>query len=196
MNEKEMLAIALGIKPGKVTEVRVVKPASRKIKALTEAEKLAKAERLVIEREEREVAQMEKHLKDLSTQRCEASETLDRITRLRSEFPDLRVQTDRWKTTRYKAASANSRVTKVEFRRTCGCCQDPGILAMPYLETTMGRVYSDPFNMEIGEGRTYTYVMEHEGWEDKYRKHGIPEELIQQMRRYMDAELAAYNDDD
>lgn len=188
-----MLAIALGIKPGKVTEVRVVKPAGRKLLPLTEAEQLAKAERLVVEREEREVAQMEKHLENLSQQRSEADQTLDRITKLRSEFPDLRVQTDRWKTTRYKAKSANPRVTKVEFRRTCGCCHDPGILAMPYMETTMGRVYSDPFHMEIGEGRSYDTVYEHTGWEAKYREHGISEEVIKQMRSYMDSEL---DDDD
>jgi len=196
MDEKEMLAIALGIKPGKVTETRVGKPARRKIKVLTEAEKLAKAERLAVEHEEREAAQMAKHLETLSSQRSEAGQTLDRITRLRSEFPDLRVQTDRWKTTRYKAKSANSRVTDVEIRRTCGCCHDPGILAMPYMETTMGRVYSDPFHMEIGEGRSYDTVYEHNEWEERYRKHGISEEVIAQMRSYMDAALDRDDDDD
>jgi hypothetical protein len=184
----EMLAIALGIKPGKIETV--------KIKTLTDEEKAAKAEASRLAYEARQAEYMEKYVADLYAKRDQAGADLDRISRLRSEFPDLRVETDRWKKTRFKAKSANSRVTAVEIRRTCGCCHDPGILAMPYMETTLGRVYSDPFHIEIGEGRSYDTVYEHTGWEERYRKHGISEEVIAQARSYIDAELARNEDDE
>jgi hypothetical protein len=188
MTDNDMLAIALGIKPGKVTTVKIEK--------LTDEEKAAKAEASHVAYEARQDAYMEKHMADLAIKRIESGSELDRISRLRSEFPDLRVNVDRWKHTRYMAKSANSRVTDVEIRRTCGCCHDPGILAMPYMETTLGRVYSDPFHIEIGEGRSYDPVHEHDDWESRYRKYDIPEEVIGQMRVYMDAELARSEDDD
>lgn len=67
---------------------------------------------------------------------------------------------------------------------------------MPYMETTLGRVYSDPHRMEIGEGRSYDWVREFHGWEAKYRDIGISEEIIKKIRSYLDAELKTANDDD
>ena len=167
-----------------------------KIKSLTDEEKAAKAEASRVAYEARQDDYMVKHLASLNAKAAEAGSELDRITRLRSEFPDLRVETDRWGNTRYKAKSANNRVTDVEIRRTCGCCHDPGILAMPYMETTLGRVYSDPFHTEIGEGRAYDRVYEHDEWEERYREHNISEAVIGQIRDYMDVELAREHDDD
>lgn len=191
MNDDDMLAIALGIKPGKVTTVKIQK--------LTDEEKAAKAEASQVAYEARQLDYMDKHLLMLQDKQIESGTELDRVLRLRSEFPDLRIETDRWKQTRYRAKSANHRVTDVEIRRTCGCCHDPGILAMPYMETANGRVYSDPFHIEIGEGRAYDRVYEHNDWEDRYRKHGISEPVIGQMRDYMDGQLertVALDEDD
>jgi len=172
------------------------KPARRPIKTRTPEEKEAEKIRLAAEHEEREKLQMEKYVERLEKDRSSADDTLEKVRRLRSEIPDLRVQTDRWKQTRYKARSVNSRVTHIEFRRTCGCCSDAGILAMPYMETVLGRVYSDPHRMEIGEGRSYDWVREFDGWEEKYRSIGISEEIVAKIRSYLDAELSNANDDD
>lgn len=135
---------------------------------------------------------IENHMKKL----LESKVKLDKTLKLQGVYPDLDVETDRWGTTRYKSKSVNSKCTEVDFRRTCGCCDDPGILAMPYIETEAGYVYSDPFRMEIGEGRTYSYVQEWKGWEEKYRKIGIPEETIAKIRCYLDAEIKTYKEDD
>lgn len=174
--------------------VDVVKPARRPIKKLTPEEEAEKKVRLAREHEERQKEQMAKHLETLKKDASEAGDTLTKVEKLRSEFSDLRVETDRWKATRYKARSANSRVTHIEFRRTCGCCSDAGILAMPYMETVLGRVYSDPHRMEIGEGRSYSWVREFHGWETKYREAGISEEIVAKIRSYLDAELADAED--
>jgi hypothetical protein len=196
MDNDEMLSIALGLKPGKVETIKMKgRPAktARKmepLKELTDEEKAAKAAERAAEWERREAERIEKYEENLAKQYEQAGQELDRLKRLRSEFPDLRVETDRWKKTRFKAKSANNRVTDIEFARTCGCCPDPGILARPYLETTLGRVYSNPFHIEIGEGRVSSgFVTEHANWEERFRKHGIPEALIQRMRQYIDAEM-------
>lgn len=186
----------LGVRAAKTARNSGTKPARRPIKVRTPEEAAAQKIRLAEEHLEREKLQMEKHLERLGKDVTSAGDTLEKVTRLRSEFPDLRVETDRWKATRYKARSSNTRVTHIEFRRTCGCCSDAGILAMPYMETTLGRVYSDPHRMEIGEGRSYDWVREFPGWEAKYREAGIPEEIVAKIRSYLDAELASANDDD
>ena len=186
----------LGVRAAKTARNSGVKPARRPIKVLTPEEKEAQKIRLAEEMEQREKLQMEKHLESLEKQRSDAISDFDRISRLRSEFSDLRVETDRWNAIRYKARSANPIVTHIEFRRTCGCCSDAGILAMPYMETALGRVYSDPHRMEIGEGRSYDWVREFPGWEEKYRAAGIPEEIVQQIRSYLDGQLASCNEDD
>lgn len=186
----------LGVRAAKTARNSGKIPASRPIKVRTPEEKAQQAIESAIRLEQYEKERMEKHLETLKKDRSSAEDTLTKVTRLGSEFPDLRVETDRWKATRYKARSANTRVTNIEFRRTCGCCSDAGILAMPYMETTLGRVYSDPHRMEIGEGRSYDWVREFHGWEAKYREAGIPEEIVAKIRSYLDAELALANDDD
>lgn|GEM_PF-2158348 len=139
---------------------------------------------------------MEEHLASLKAEATKRLTEHERLHRLRQEFPDLTFQRDRWGTIRYKSATVNSQCNKFEWRRTCGCCSDAGILAMPYVETTLGRIYSDPFYMEVGEGRTYSYMHEFHGWQDRYRKIDIPEDLIQQIKSLLDSEIAESREND
>lgn len=104
------------------------------------------------------------HIAKLRKTVDEAQRELAKIGRLREEFPDLETHTDRWGTVRYMAASANPRVTEVEFRRSCGCCSDTPLLAMPFLEHEGTRVYSDPFHVFVGHHTYDGDVIAEEGW--------------------------------
>ena len=166
------------------------------IKEVTPEEEAAKKEKLRKENEERQREQTEKHIASLKEEAAKKSTEHDHVLRLRQEFPDLIYHRDRWDNVRYKSASVNSQCDKFEWRRTCGCCSDPGILAMPYIETALGKVYSDPFYMEVGEGRSYGHVWEHHGWQDRYRKVGIPEDLIGRIKNLLDSEIARSQEDE
>jgi len=136
------------------------------------------------------VPEINEHIASLKEEATKKLGEHDRLLRLKREFPDLRHERDRWGTIRYKSASINSQCNDYEWRRTCGCCPDAGILAMPYVETALGRIYSDPFHMEVGEGRSYDYVREHHGWQERYRKAGISEDLIQRIKDHLNSEIA------
>lgn len=140
--------------------------------------------------------EINKHIASLKEEASKKLTEHDQLLRLKQEFPDLRYERDRWGTIRYKSASVNSQCDDYEWRRTCGCCSDAGILAMPYVETTLGRVYSDPFHMEVGEGRSYDWVREHHGWQERYRKASISEDLIGRIKERLDREIEEAREDD
>lgn len=158
-----------------------IRPIARGVplKPLTPEEKQKKEEDLKNRLQKIDRETMEHHVEELRTE----AEKYDRLLKLQKEFPDLRVDVDRWKNVRYMSASVNGKCNQFEWRRTCGCCPDAGLLAMPYVETTLGKIYSNPVSpREIGEGDEYSWVVEHNGWEESYRKVGISENLIQQIK--------------
>lgn len=110
------------------------------------------------------------------------------IEELKEEFPDLEVDTDRWKRTRYMAKSANSRVDQVMFHRNCGCCDDSPHHARPYLEYNGVKIYSDPCNAMIGEAYSFGGgFKEYDHWETTYTKAGINPVVIQKIRQYIES---------
>lgn len=145
---------------------------------------------------EKETEHMEKHVAKLKDDAEKASSEYEQVARLRREFPDLRQQTDRWKNVRYKSASVNSQCDSYEFIRSCGCCPDPAIWAQPYVETALGKIFSDPFQFYVGEGRTSSWVREEHGWEKKMQEEGIPGSVITDIRNHLDAELRETDEDE
>jgi hypothetical protein len=128
---------------------------------------------------------LETHQKQLEADLAKAQAEIAKITRLKEEFPDLESQQDRWKTVRYMAASANPRVDQVEFRRSCGCCQDAGVLGMPYVEFEGTRVYSNPHYLFIGEGAWNGGVIEQHGWRKVFETAGVSYHALDRIKEYL-----------
>lgn len=144
---------------------------------------------------EKETEYMENHVAKLKDDAEKASTEYERIARLQQEFPGLRQQTDRWKNVRYKSASVNSLCDSYEFIRSCGCCPDPAIWAQPYVNTALGKIFSDPYQFYVGEGRTHSWIHEEHGWERKMQEAGIPGSVITDIRNHLDAELREADED-
>jgi hypothetical protein len=142
---------------------------------------------------------LDTHLKQLQKQATEAAAELAKIERLKAEFPDLDTHTDRWKNVRYMAVSANPRVHEVEFRRSCGCCSDSPLVAMPYLEFEGLRIYSNPHYVFVGQHDYNGHVLADVGWRKQYEKAGISYHAIDKIKAHLEA-LAPrdepYEDDD
>jgi len=131
---------------------------------------------------------MERHIEQLERGRTEAQRELDAIEKLRAEFPDLEVSTDRWGRKRYMAASANPRVNEVLFHRNCGCCADSPLHARPYLRLDDGtEIYSNPCNVMVGEPYAWSDgFREYDGWREKYESAGVNPRIIERIQQHID----------
>jgi hypothetical protein len=110
------------------------------------------------------------------------SEKANKLQRIREKFLDLDETRDRWGTIRLTAKSANSQVTDIETRHTCGCCNDAPFMAMPYLEIEGERVYSNPERFCVGEKSTSYYGENwYDDWQVSMQQAGIPQVTIDKL---------------
>lgn len=143
---------------------------------------------------------MDETVKNELDKATKAAERAELIAALQTEFPDLKVSTDRWQNKRFCSKSVNGRADQVDFRFNCGCCTDSPCEARPYIETLGVQVFADPDRYWIGErcdwGSNYRAVTEDPRWEGAMRKQGISEEAIRITRRYLDANSPQPDDED
>jgi len=135
----------------------------------------------------------------LKQQAMNLEKKIGAIGEIEQVFPDLAEMPDRWGTCYMTSQSANSRVNKVEFRVSCGCCNDAPVFAQPYLEINGYKVHSSPFEIEIGCQSPYGLgIIETPGWKENLKKHGIlSQEVINVVEAYLaDNTFEPYDDDD
>jgi len=120
------------------------------------------------------------HAEKLRKQAADGVAEAERIEQLAKGYPDLKRHVGRWEKVVYCSPSVNAKVTDYETRYNCGCCGDSPLEFWPYLETSLGRVYSYPASFFIGEKNPFTgCAVAKYGWKDELRNAGIPEALIE-----------------
>jgi hypothetical protein len=155
---------------------------------LTEEEREARKQASEAKWEELRQKRIQDRLAKLKTH-VEEYETLKILV---EKYPDLNVNSDRWGTVRYGSKFVNTIADKIEFRRSCGCCPDAEILALPYVESDLGRIYSVPERFKLGEGSAWgDFVYPSARWQEECREAGISEFLIDQMQEYLTAQILA-----
>lgn len=109
-----------------------------------------------------------------------------KLTALQAEFPELKRHVGRWGKEAYYTKAANTKVTDFETRYNCGCCPDSPREIWPYLDTAVGRIYSDPPSFVVAD-RSYDLDgdIPHGGWDAKLRNAGIPEEIVKRVGLFM-----------
>lgn len=150
-------------------------------------------------------------MSDLEKWLIKQQETIDEMTReikaikkLQEKYPDLSCSIDRWDNLRLTSSEVNNKATHVDFRHSCGCCDDAPLLAMPYVVEAGGRqVFSNPERFFVGEKNPYHYGRDKEeiGWEKELLNAQIPQTIIDKIRAYFDEwdeddEEYDYNDED
>jgi hypothetical protein len=120
--------------------------------------------------------------RDIAQLRKEAAEKLshaDQLERLLAQYPNLRKHTGRWNKVAYYAKDVNTLVDRFDMRHNCGCCNDSPLEVWPYLETPLGKVYSEPSMFRVGQKEPfYGGDRPTKGWEKQMRDAGIPEPII------------------
>jgi hypothetical protein len=103
----------------------------------------------------------------------------DGLQLLLAAYPDLKRHVDRWDKETFCSRTVNAKVISYDMKRNCGCCADTPVEVWPYLDTSNGRVHSDPPCFRVGnqDPESYTYVARF-GWEEGLRSAGIPDEMI------------------
>lgn len=119
-------------------------------------------------------AELDKLSKEAEEKKAEA----DKLVRLSATFPDLQKHVGRWNKVAYYSASVNSKVERFDLRHNCGCCQDSPLEVWPYLETSDGKVYSDPPCFQVGEKYYLGGDRPYPKWREKLEAAGLPEVII------------------
>lgn len=135
---------------------------------------------------------MEKREESLKKKAKESANELSTFLSLRRKYPDFYSTEDRWRNRYNISKSVNHLCTDFQKKRSCGCCPDPAIYIMPYVETEHGRIYSDPYQFCVGEGQSYSRIRIDDGWDTKMREAGIPEKVIEKARQSLIDELEEY----
>lgn len=140
----------------------------------------------------------EKYIKNLEKEANESQQKLDEFRKLQKLYPDLEVRYNRWKTPFYCSKLVNKTANKFYTGMTCGCCSDAGKLFYMYEEVDGIKVYTNPYSIEIGEGRGYSYRdYIYPDNEEKLEKYGITSpEAIKSVKIHYDLYLDRLKDED
>jgi hypothetical protein len=136
------------------------------------------------------------NIKEKYTEQINKSESILKLLEL---YPDLKEVSDRWSNKYLSCKEINKDCDKVNFCHSCGCCPDAVLYAMPYKEVSGLKIYSDPFQIGIGEKNGYGIgEVQWDSWKDKIIKEGFSKEIIDRIQKYFDAnptEDFDYDDD-
>lgn len=121
-------------------------------------------------------------IKELKSCVLDKKKEILRLEGLESVYPDLKIHVDRWKKVVYCSASVNSIVTTCETKHNCGCCERSPLEAWFYILTPLGKIYSNPPCIMIGEKEFSGGDIPFPDWEDKLRRENIPENIIEQLK--------------
>jgi hypothetical protein len=120
--------------------------------------------------------------RDIERLRKEAAERIaeaDKLEAMLKQYPNLRKRVGRWEKVAYYTSDVNTKVDRFDIRHNCGCCNDSPLEIWPYLETPIGKVYSDPPDFRVGQrDPCYGGDVPYEGWDTKMREAGLPEMII------------------
>lgn len=122
-------------------------------------------------------------IENLIGTREKLNKELNALYALKALYPDIRKHTNRWNRIRQCSKSVNSKVTDFEYAYSCDCCSDAAVDIWPYLETSFGKVYSDPPSFCVGEKTYGESDRERKGWESYMIKHGIPNDIIEKVAK-------------
>jgi hypothetical protein len=120
--------------------------------------------------------------RDIERLRKEAAEKIaeaDQLEHLLAQYPNIRKHTGRWNKVAYYTKDVNTLVNRFDMRHNCGCCNDSPLEVWPYLETPLGKVYSDPSMFRVGEKEPFYHGDRPlKGWDKQMRDAGIPEPIV------------------
>lgn len=120
---------------------------------------------------------------DLAKRVAEQRAAADKLEKLLAQFPDLKVEKDRWGRDRYYSPAANKDAKAYDQHYSCGCCSDAILMIRPYVTTADGdKIYSDPPRFDVGE-RTYEgYDVPNQYWLQALTAAGISQSIIDEVQ--------------
>lgn len=166
-------------------------PMGKPIKRLTpeeaaerEAKTRANLEAAAVQREKEAAEAVPRAIAKLREEAAQKLAEADQIEQALKLFPDLKRYVGRWEKVAYYSKQANTQVTTYESRHNCGCCADSPLEVWPYLETPVGKVYSDPPSFQVGEKHWISGDKPYPGWRGKLEAAGLPATIVNAVQEY------------
>lgn len=111
------------------------------------------------------------------------------------QYPDLKLQPDRWGQRRLVSATVNGIATDCQIKHSCGCCYDSAIEAWPFVDFNGLRIYADGSPFIVGVG-SYSGEIPREGWQRELKDRGLSNAIIEKVQAYFDAHQHAESGDE
>jgi len=139
---------------------------------------------------------LKEKLEDRISKSKEEIEQNEKIIKLISIYPDLRIYSNRWNKEYFSSKLVNKIVTDVEFANACGCCADAPLYAKFYVEIDGIKIYAEPVEVYIGEGSYggsgYVNI---ELWENRLDALNINKNVFEKVEKYLeDNKFELYED--
>lgn len=115
----------------------------------------------------------------------EKNTELDKLNALSDTNPGLKRYEGRWKKIVYYSSDVNPKADRFDMRRNCGCCFDSPLEIWPYLETSEGKIYTDPPKFVVGE-KSYYGDRPRAGWQKLLKDAHIDESIIGSIQVHFD----------
>lgn len=122
----------------------------------------------------------------------------ERLRKLVAAYPDVREHVGRWNKVTFCSRSVNASVDRFDMRHNCGCCDDSPLEIWPYVETPLGKVYSDPPVFMVGQRDSFAGGdRPYPDWETKMSDAGTPQSIVDAVSAHFQrCEEQADNGDD
>lgn len=112
---------------------------------------------------------------------------LNKLLVLKEQYPDLDEQSNRWNNTFYTSSHINKIANEVEFKYSCGCCNDAPLLAYFYTVVDDIRIYSSPFCIAVAEQNINGYGdFPYDNWRELLEDYNINPNLFEKVQLYLD----------
>lgn len=126
---------------------------------------------------------MQKEIERLKNEAKDLEKKAELLEHLLVTYPDLERFTDRWHREYFCSKKVNEQATEYESCHSCGCCSDSALLIKPYIIDNTIRIYTNPYCVAVGE-KGYRGDIPHREWEDRLRKAGYRQEIIDGVTKH------------
>ena len=141
---------------------------------------------------------LKQFLADEKKKRNQEVSRVEVLEKLYKRFPSLQRHVSRWNHERFCSPEINPLCMNYEMAHNCGCCPDSPLELWPYAIFEGMKLFASPIPFCIGEKSMYRKSGErsYNGWQEKLRKHKIPEEIITRVEKVFEGENEEWDDDE
>ena len=134
----------------------------------------------------------QKYIDELSRKIDYQTEKIQGIEELLKLFPDLSIDTDRWKRERFVSSLINKETSNLEIHllNNCGCCVDTPMELHVHKSVKIGHynydVYSNPHGLFVMERTIWGKLYPAKNWKEQLQKYEFSDYIINKVNEIIE----------